>query len=73
MKMLKTETDTNQMQRRVLRAFKSAHGRAGPTAHFEHGQWWITTKSGAAYSVVDAEGGSAIDGFDFEMVSEGDC
>lgn len=23
------------------------------TAHYEHGQWWITTQSGAAWSVND--------------------
>lgn len=41
-------------------------------AHFEHGQLWITCTDGAAWSVVDAEGGPAVNGFDFEQVSEGD-
>jgi len=41
--------------------------------NFEHGQLWITCTCGAAWSVVDAEGGPAVRGFDFEQVSQGDC
>jgi hypothetical protein len=66
--MLKTETNTPAMERRILRAF----GRRRATAGFEHGQWWVSLPSGAQYSVVDAEGGDARDGFSFEQVSRGD-
>lgn len=82
---LKTETNTPAMGKRIMRAFnerfvgpESRHHR-GPwprlhhySANFEHGQWWVTDLyNGAQWSVVDAEGGSAIDGFDFEQVTEG--
>lgn len=43
------------------------------SADFEHGQWWITDlDTGAQWSVVDAEGKRAVDGFDFEQVTEGE-
>ncbi|HYZ41274.1 MAG TPA: hypothetical protein VE687_11715 [Stellaceae bacterium] len=69
---LKTETNTPEMEKRILAAFAvSGKPQADEaTADFEHGQWWITTPDGAQYSVVDAEGGQAIDGFDFELVTE---
>ena len=71
--MLKTETDTKEMALRVIRAARKALHRHKLRADFEHGQWWIThLPSGAAWSVCDAEGGPAVDGFDFEQVSEGD-
>ena len=82
--MLKTETNTTAIWKRVLNAFRhSAHrarpGRTGAlvvrriTAAFEHGQWWITDlDTGAQWSVNDARGGSAVDGFDFEQVSRGE-
>lgn len=75
---LKTETNTPAMERRILRAFLAfrdydiAHARQ-ISVDFEHGQWWVTDKpSGAAWSVVDAEGRGAIDGFDFERITQGD-
>lgn len=37
---------------------------------FEHGNWWVTLPNGAVYDVVDAEGGSSVNGFDLEMVTE---
>lgn len=41
--------------------------------HYEHGQWWLTVPhTGAAWSVVDAAGGSAIHGFDFAQLTEGE-
>ena len=41
--------------------------------HYEHGQWWLTIpRTGAAWSIVDATGGSAIHGFDFEQVTQGE-
>jgi hypothetical protein len=72
---LKTEQNTATMEKRIS---KAAHVALGiPSRHicadFEHGQWWITNlRSGAQWSVVDAEGGLAVDGFDFEQVTEGD-
>lgn len=76
-KVLKTERNTQAMQARVLRAFRRWYGTPilgiHPQADFEHGQWWITNVlSGRQWSVVDAEGGRAVDGFDFEMVTNGD-
>lgn len=80
--MLKTEKNTKAMQQRILLAAADHHilGKrfkqgtsCGLSVDFEHGQWWITElETGAAWSVVDAEGGHAVDGFDFEQVSEGD-
>ena len=70
--MLKTEQNTPAMMHRVLKAARTRFPRRVLSADFEHGQWWIILKNGAQYSVVDAEGGPAINGFDFEQVSEGD-
>lgn len=43
------------------------------SAFFEHGNWWVfNLKTGAQYSVVDAEGPNTIDGFDLEQVTDGD-
>lgn len=40
---------------------------------FEHGQLWIVNATtGAQWSAVDAEGGSSVNGFDFEQVAFGD-
>jgi hypothetical protein len=70
---LKTETNTPAMERRVLKAAREVLGRRGLTADFEHGQWWVTHRlSGAQWSVVDAEGGRAVLGLDFERVTEGE-
>src|SRR4030095_1138855 len=75
--MLKTEKNTKAMEQRILRAarktvrFPPRKGRL--VANFEHGQWWVTQPlTGAQWSVVDAEGGHSVDGFDFEQVTEGD-
>ena len=68
--MLKTEQNTRAMENKVLRAArKYFHRRKGISAHFEHGQWWVSLTDGSQYSVVDAGGGPAVDGFDFEMVT----
>lgn len=72
---LKTETNTPEMEERVLMAAYAAlrEPMTNLQADFEHGQWWITVKgSGAQYSVVDASGGDSVDGFDFEQVTQGD-
>ena len=72
MAKLKTEIDTPKMQSRIERAWNaSAYSRIDMRYQFdfEHGQWWVTElESGRQWSVVDAEGGQSIDGFDFERV-----
>lgn len=71
--MLNTERNTRSMERRVLGAAARALHRRNLSADFEHGQWWITHRpSGAQWSVCDAEGGGAVDGFVFERVTRGD-
>lgn len=71
--MLKTETNTPTMERRILKAARASIRRRNLTAWFEHGQWWIEhLPTGAQWSVVDAEGGPAVDGFDFEQITEGE-
>ena len=71
--MFKTETNTPAMARKVLRAARKSLRTRALSVHFEHGQWWvIKIYTGAAYSVVDAEGGASVDGFDFEQVSAGE-
>ena len=74
---LKTETNTPKVDARVLAAFlASAYAFGDPATYstfFEHGQWWVENRdTGAQWSVVDAEGGSSVDGFDFERVTEGE-
>lgn len=73
---LKTETNTPEMEERVLDAANaSALGdshKHGLASAFAHGQWWVTcVDCGAQWSVVDATGGNSVDGFDFERVTEG--
>ena len=73
--MLKTETNTLDMESQIRKAaYEALSIRGGQLqSDFEHGQWWITNQeSGAQWSVVDAEGGLSVDGFDFEQVTEGD-
>jgi hypothetical protein len=76
--MLQSTVNTRQVSVKVEKAFRRWHINAtghrpqGMNTYFEHGQWWVTLLSGAAYSVVDAEGGDAVNGFSFEQVSEGD-
>ncbi len=74
--MLKTEINTPEMRDRVLAAarerFSGNDEEVGypcfaPVVFYEHGQWWVeNTDTGEFWSVVDAEGGDSIDGFDFE-------
>jgi hypothetical protein len=72
--MLKTEQNTDRMWRRVIKAAKAKlPGGNSLRANFEHGQFWIADlRTGAQWSVVDAEGYGAVDGFDFEQVSQGE-
>jgi len=67
---LKTETNTPAMEEHILDA---AHAILGEdrnfTAEFEHGQWWIfDLDSDEKWSAVDAEGGRAVGGIDFEEI-----
>jgi hypothetical protein len=75
---LKTETNTPEIDVRIAAAFAaSAHATAKFETVFEHGQWWVMATNDdldddaidPIYSVNDAEGGDAIDGFDFEQVN----
>ena len=73
--MLKTE-NPNTSERRILSAARARlyrpRSRQPLLAFFEHGQWWVENRdTGAQWSVVDAEGGQSVDGFDFENVTEG--
>jgi len=75
---LKTEVNTPAMESRIRAAFLASTTGTGiaegfAAADFEHGQWWITNlDTGAQWSVVDAVGGSSVDGFDFEQVTRGE-
>jgi hypothetical protein len=69
--MLKTETNTPAMEKRILQAASALrHRKRRLVADFEHGQWWITDlNSGAQWSVCDD---NSPKGFCFERVTEGD-
>lgn len=68
--MLKSETNTPQMAGRIMRAAYHKFPAAGPLdVYFEHGQWWLFDIAGdRTFSVVDADGGDSVSGFDFEEV-----
>ncbi len=80
---LKTETNTEEMGNRVIKAFSDqqeafkAKGLLLPidpghdaVQFFNHGHWWITCLDCSRFWLVhDAEGGDSIDGFDFEEVN----
>lgn len=68
---MKTETCTDEMEARIMRAVPLALGVAADSVNavFEHGQWWVKESCGCCiWSVVDAEGPGTVDGFDFELV-----
>jgi hypothetical protein len=80
---LQTEQETPEMEERIFNAFAVSDAAAtlnldvdsdpphdGYGVVFEHGQWWINADNGAQWSVCDATGGDAIDGFTFEQISE---
>jgi hypothetical protein len=68
--MLKTETNTQKMERKVLRAAHDSLGNQRLSAFFEHGQWWVESKStGAQWSVCDT---NTPNGFCFEQVTKGE-
>ena len=70
--MLKTETNTPEIEKRALKAFRALFRGRRSRAVFEHGQWWIICDDGAQFSVVDSMAGHSVDGFDFEQVTPGD-
>lgn len=70
MQALMTETNTNPMRLRVLRAARFRLGRGKYQADFEHGQWWVTnTTSGAQWSVVDCATQDGVAYLDFDQVT----
>ena len=77
--MLKSETNTPAIEKKILNAavhylHQGDHslGFKHFQADFEHGQWFVTNlHTGAQWSVNDAEGPGSIDGFSFEMITEG--
>ena len=71
---LRSTINSPEVEQDILWAAAQRLGRTRRLeADYEHGQWWITDlDSGRQWSVVDAEGGPAVDGFDFELVSDGD-
>ncbi len=68
---LRTEINTPRIASRIHAAAWKKGWRKF-TLHYEHGQWFLQHANGAQYSVVDAEGGTAIDGFDFEQLTNAD-
>lgn len=71
--MLKTETNTPEIEKRVRRAARHRLGKGRYQTDFEHGQWWVTNlDTGAQWSVVDCETPEGVFYFDFEQVSYGD-
>ena len=72
---LKTEQNTASMERRVRSAARLAGivNTRNASVVFEHGQWWIENiRTGAQWSVCDAEGPGSFNGFSFEQVTEGE-
>lgn len=72
---LKSENPRNATS--ALNAFFAQHRiqaaqRPSYSCRFEHGQLWIISLSGAAWSVVDAESRNDASGYGFEQVSEGE-
>ena len=65
--MLKTEQNTVAMGKRVAKAARAILGSRGIHSFFEHGQWWVQ-RGCKIWSVVDAEGGNSVDGFDLEEI-----
>lgn len=73
---LLSSLNTEDAQERIKTAFAQHEASIRPiddySFDFEHGQWWVTCReTGCQWSVVDAEGGASVDGFDFEVVTEG--
>lgn len=70
---LQSDDRSAAVGRRAVKAFHSTGGTHKARPVFEHGHWWIVCgRCGAQWSVVDAVGPGAINGFGFEQVSDGD-
>ncbi len=72
---LRTEQNTSTMERQVRRSARLAGivNTRNASVFFEHGQWWVeNVRTGATWSVCDAAGPSAFDGFCFEQVARGE-
>jgi hypothetical protein len=70
---LQSARNTRAVELRIRSAARQIIKHRNLDTFFEHGQWWIRhTPTGATWSVVDAEGGRSVLGFDFEQVTEGD-
>lgn len=69
--MLKTEQNTVAMSKRVEKAARAILKSRGVHSFFEHGQWWVQ-RGGKIWSVVDADGGKSVDGFDLELINDDD-
>lgn len=73
--MLNSTVNTPKMGERVKRAASKIAdvNEKHVAVFFEHGNWWVHMVSGkldgAEYSVVDAEGGESVDGFDLEEIA----
>ena len=68
--MLKTETNTETMDKKILAAARKQFGRSlNPETVFEHGHWWVYLKNSAQYAVNDAEGIGTVNGFNFEQIT----
>jgi hypothetical protein len=70
--MLRTETNTPAMDKRIRRAARERFRTRLIQTDFEHGQWWVTLRNGSQWSVCDAEGYGSFSGFSFEQVTGGD-
>jgi len=71
--MLMTETQTENMRRKVLTAARHMIGPGKYQADFEHGQWWVTRLAdGAQWSVVDCMTQDRVDYLDLELVTRGE-
>ncbi len=74
---LQSTVNDQETEERIFNAFLASNHATDDEkfyeSFYEHDQWWILHKpSGRTWSVVDAEGGSSIDGFDFELITEGE-
>ena len=69
---LPSERNTTTIERRIRAAAREILGRGPWETTYEHGHWWVINRTtGEAYDAVDAEGGRAVLGFDFESVGGG--
>ena len=71
--MLKTETDTPEMEARIREAFRVSKNGNILGTHLcdiacERDYWYVTCpRCGREWEVVEASGGDSVDGFDFVL------